>query len=151
MFGKAGYDINIDRLITLENQKVEEMKRILEEIMNELSEIKHLEKNLKGLDDFIEWTLKTKKWFEEHYDAKMLKAEERPDKRSAWKHAKYRNMARLSRKTYKKLEKARKTFSELKHHEKRFFRLNQLLEETTDALLPELRTETREERAEVRA
>jgi len=151
MMGRAGYDVDIDRLMAFETHEVEEMRHILERITDELKEMRHLEKNLKGLDDFLKWTLETKKWFEKNYDVKMFKSEEHPDEKKALKHTKYKKMARLTGKTYRKIEKVLETFAELEHHKKRFELLNQKLKQMVEALLPELRKEYREERVEAKA
>lgn len=149
--GKAGYDTNIDALMGYEAREIEEMKKILKAITEEINEMKHLERNLDGLEDFFNWTLQTKKWFEEHYDVKMLKAEDNPDEKRAWKRAKYRKMAKLSAKLYKKLTRALETFNEIEMHKKRFEILNQKLKNMTLALLPQLRKEYYEEKVESKA
>jgi hypothetical protein len=150
MFGneKAGYDMEIDALIEYEVQKIEEMKQTLEAITTEMDEMRHIKKNLEGLDDFFKWTIQTKKWFEEHYDVKMLKAEEHADEKKSWKQVKYKKMARLSAKMYKKLNRALGTFSELEQHKKRFEFLNQKLKLMIVAILPQLRKEYYEEKIE---
>ncbi|MBN2459713.1 hypothetical protein JXB28_05500 [Candidatus Woesearchaeota archaeon] len=146
--GRPGYEMEIDSLIEYEVQKIEEMKRTLEGITNEINEMKHIKRNLEGLDDFFKWTIQTKRWFEEHYDAKMLRAEEHADEKKSWKQVKYKKMARMSAKMYKKLRRAVATFDELEQHKKRFEFLNQKLKLMIMNVLPQLRKEYYEERVE---
>ena len=154
--GKLNYDLNIEQHIAAEKKAAVHISLGIKEAMVELKQLKKYEKLYRKAIKRLEKGANKKLRIQQRYEAKIRSAQSKGSnfdvvRIAFYKRQMYRKMARVSVRTYKKLQKIIRKIAEMPELEKRFAQLNQEIEQELEALVSGIRKEAIEEEVEQRA